>query len=131
MTSNLQKDIKYWLDIADYDIKTAAAMLKTGRYLYVLVTCEQAVEKILKALVTIKTKEFPPRTHNLLKLAGIVGVNLTEEDKLFLEKLTYYYLETRYPETIARISKEIDRKTAKEYFEKSNKIIKWLTQKIK
>jgi HEPN domain-containing protein len=131
MTADLQKDIKYWLDIADYDIKTAVAMLKTGRYLYVLVTCQQAVEKILKALVTIKTKEFPPRTHNLLKLVGIVGLNLTEEDKLFLEKLGYYYLETRYPETVAKISKEINHKIAKEYFEKSNKIIKCLKQKIK
>ena len=27
--------VKYWLDIADYDIETAKVMLRGGRYLYV------------------------------------------------------------------------------------------------
>lgn len=27
--------IKYWTDLSDYDLKTAKAMLKTKRYLYV------------------------------------------------------------------------------------------------
>ncbi len=26
---------QYWLDLAEYDIETARAMLQTGRYLYV------------------------------------------------------------------------------------------------
>lgn len=119
------------MDIAIYDLETAEAMLKTARYLYVLFACQQAIEKILKALVTAKMKEFPPRIHNLVKLADISGVIFSEEDKLFLDKLSYYYLETRYPEDIIKISKQINHKLAKKYFEKTREIVRWLKPKIK
>jgi len=36
---------KYWIDIADYDIETAKAMLVSKRYLYVGFMCHQAIEK--------------------------------------------------------------------------------------
>ncbi len=106
-------------------------MLKSGRYLYVLFTCQQAVEKALKAVVTAKTGEFPPRIHNLVKLAEIAGIVLDEEQNLFLEKLSYYYLETRYPEDIIKISKQVGKGLAKQYFEKGNKIVKWLREELR
>ena len=40
----------YWEDIAVYDLGTAEAMLNSGRYLYVVFMCQQAVEKITKGL---------------------------------------------------------------------------------
>ncbi len=40
---------------------TARALLKSRRYLYVLFMCQQALEKLLKAHVTARTGEFPPR----------------------------------------------------------------------
>jgi len=42
---------EYWIEIADYDIATAKAMLQTGRYLYVGFMCQQTIEKSLKALI--------------------------------------------------------------------------------
>ena len=42
----------YWLEIADYDLETAKAMLETGRYLYVGFMCHQVIEKTLKAVVS-------------------------------------------------------------------------------
>jgi HEPN domain-containing protein len=127
----LQKDIKYWLDIAEYDFETAKAMLKAGRNLYVLFACQQAVEKILKALITAKTKEFPPRIHNLVKLSELAGLILSAENKMFLEKVSYYYLEARYPEEVLKINKQINRRLANKYFDKTKEIIKWLKQEIK
>jgi HEPN domain-containing protein len=42
--------VKYWIDLAEYDLKkkTARAMLKTKRYLYVAFICHQVIEKMLK-----------------------------------------------------------------------------------
>lgn len=118
------------MDIAEYDFKTAEAMLKAGRYLYVLFACQQAIEKILKALITAKTKEFPPRIHNLVKLAQLLSLKLSEEDKLLLEKISYYYLETRYPEEVVKINKQINRKLTKKYLDETKEIIKWLKHEI-
>lgn len=65
----------YWLELSDYDIITAQAMLETQRLLYVGFMCHQAIEKILKAYCSEKTNEQPPYTHNLTRLAEISGIS--------------------------------------------------------
>jgi len=85
----MQKDIDYWVELSKYDIKTADAMFKSRRYLYVLFTCQQAVEKTLKALVTKNIKKFPPKTHDLLKLTELSGIDVDETKKEFLSRLLF------------------------------------------
>lgn len=41
--------VRYWVELSDYDLDTAQAMLETRRYLYVGFMCHQVIEKILKA----------------------------------------------------------------------------------
>jgi len=50
---------------------------------------------------------------------------------LFLDKLSYYYLETRYPEDIIKIGKQVGKGLAKQYFEKGQKIIKSLREELR
>lgn len=37
--------VTYWIEMSDYDLETADAMLLTGRYLYVGFMCHQTIEK--------------------------------------------------------------------------------------
>ncbi len=127
----MQKDIDHWVSLAEYDIKTADAMFKSGRYLYVLFTCQQAVEKTLKALVTKNTKQFPPKTHDLLRLLELSATDIDDTRKEFLAKLAFYYIETRYPQELSQISKDINKKIALEYLNNTKSLLKWLKQKLK
>jgi HEPN domain-containing protein len=99
-TAVMNPDAQRWRDLAVYDLGTAEAMLAAGRYLYVLFCCQQAVEKHLKGLIVERCGIFPPRTHDLAKLAH--GANITPNDgqDLFLRTLTKYYVGTRYPEEV-------------------------------
>ena len=45
----MNDNVKYWVEMSDYDFDTANAMLETKRYLYVGFMCHQTIEKILKA----------------------------------------------------------------------------------
>jgi HEPN domain-containing protein len=47
---NSQEKYEYWLDIANYDLETASAMLAGSRWLYVVFMCQQAIEKLVKGL---------------------------------------------------------------------------------
>ena len=123
----MDKDILYWINLSKYDIDTAKAMLASRRYLYVLFTCQQAIEKMLKALVVKNTGSFPPKIHDLVKLLTIAGIEAPDEKKEFLAKLNYYYLETRYPAELLEISKLIKRQTALNIFNETRKMLKWLT----
>ncbi len=130
--NNWPPKIKVWMDRVNYDWDTAQAMNKTGRYLYVVFMCQQAVEKTLKALLAFQGKEIKP-IHNLSKLAELAGI-LHEFDKeahVFVDKLSNYYLNARYKETIDTLSRAIGKIEAKEYLAKTEKVIIWLTQKMK
>jgi HEPN domain-containing protein len=55
-----------WSEQGNYDLETARAMLQSGRFVYVLFCCQQAVEKMLKGVIAKTTGEMPPRIHNLM-----------------------------------------------------------------
>jgi HEPN domain-containing protein len=91
--------------------ETARAMYKTGRYLYVVFMCQQAVEKALKALLALQGKEIKP-IHKLPMLAENAGIlqEFDEETRVLFENLSGYYLNARYKETIQSLSKAIGKK---------------------
>jgi HEPN domain-containing protein len=126
----MDKDILYWISLSRYDINTAKAMLTSRRYLYVLFTCQQAIEKMLKALVIKNTGNFPPKIHDLVKLLTIAGIESTDEKREFLAKLNYYYIETRYPAELSKISKLIKRQTALNIFNETREMLTWLKSKV-
>lgn len=66
---NKSEKINYWIEIAEYDLKTAKVMRDGKRYLYVGFMCHQSAEKALKALYTKLKNETPPFIHNLLFLS--------------------------------------------------------------
>ena len=125
------KDILSWVELSDYDIKTAKAMQKAGRYLYVLFCCQQAIEKRLKAIIVKETKEFPPKLHDLIRLLELTKISLNNEQELFLRKLSNFYIETRYPEEMHEINKKVNAKLAAKYLKDAEELIKCLNQQLK
>lgn len=103
---------KGWMEQAVYDLKTAEAMLKTGRYLYVAFMCQQAVEKILKGIICERTDKTPPYLHRLEALLRIANISVSQEKIAFLNLLTRYYINARYPEHKQKLAKGLNRKTA-------------------
>ncbi len=125
-------NVKIWIDRVEYDMETANAMYKTGRYLYVVFMCQQAVEKAFKAVLSLQRRPIIP-IHNISKLAKKADMleELTEEQRILLDNLSTYYLNSRYKETIQELSRAIGNETSKEYLEKSKDFIQWLIQRMK
>jgi len=74
--------------------------------------CQQAIEKILKACATVKTGEFPPRIHNLTRLSELAALEFSEEERKLLERLSLYYLQSRYPPEIQSLAKKVSKSMA-------------------
>ena len=73
---------KKWLERVDYDLQTADAMLRTGRYIYAVFMCQQAVEKVMKAFINNTGSQVLP-IHNLRRLAENSGlISELDEEKL-------------------------------------------------
>ncbi|HEU5406745.1 MAG TPA: HEPN domain-containing protein [Nitrospira sp.] len=109
-----------------YDLGTADAMLAAGRYLYVLFCCQQAVEKHLKGLIVERCSTFPPRTHDLVKLAHVAKVTPDDSQDLFLRTLTKYYVGTRYPEEVRTLADEATRELVTRLLTQTKDLLRWL-----
>lgn len=117
---------RQWADQARYDLETADAMLQAGRYLYVLFCCQQAVEKAIKALIVRRTGEFPPRVHNLLRLAEVAQIESDGERIRFLGELSGYYIQSRYPEEIKAAGSAVTAELAREVLSKTEQTVIWV-----
>ncbi len=112
----LKETVKYWLDIAEYDLETAKAMLATRRYLYVGFMCHQTIEKALKAILSKQEFELVPKVHNIVKLAKQSNMynNMTEKEKDFLEMLLPLNIEARYPSHKQRMLESLNEENCKQ-----------------
>ena len=130
MTQEEQK--KYWLDIAEYDIDTAEAMYQTGRWLYVAFMCHQVIEKTLKAYWCATQPNDPPYTHNHKRLAdgsGLYGI-MSEEQKDFLNTITNYNIEARYPEDKEALSHMLTPQTCRNIIDETKQLQQWIKEKL-
>ena len=127
----MNETVQSWLERSSYDLDTAKAMLKTGRYFYVLFCCQQALEKALKAVMVQRTDTMPPRIHNLLSLAERAGIELTAEQRGLFGELSAYYIQSRYPEEIKGLGLKLTRKMASNILIKTGETTQWLFSMIK
>ncbi len=119
-----------WHQLALYDLETAEAMLRTGRWMYVLFCCQQAIEKEIKGLIAAKTGELPPRTHNLMRLAEHCGLVPDGYTAQRLRALTAYYIETRYPDEVATLAAQADAELARDTLQETREVLRWLSSPI-
>ena len=130
----MKENAKYWLDIADYDIETAKAMLKTSRYLYVGFMCHQVIEKALKAIIArdCAESELPPKIHHLLKLADRAGLfsKMSTEQQSFLKELNPMNIETRYPEYKEQIAVGLTNDICFGILARTEELLCWIKEQL-
>ena len=119
-----------WADRARYDLDTARAMLDSERHLYVLFCFQQAVEKMIKAVIAERSGECPPRLHNLLRLAEQAGVALDQSQTVLMEDLSRFYTQSRYPEEISALSRGLDRQRGKHVLNQTEDMVQWLSSML-
>ena len=119
-----------WASKARYDLETAKAMLDAGRDEYVLFCSQQALEKMLKAIVAKATSEMPPRLHNLVTLAEAARVELSPSHRPLLELLTRFYFTGRYPAGPDQIPLPAGHVQAEQVFAQSEEVFGWLSSML-
>lgn len=101
----MKKATLNWLQSSEYDLSTAATLLKNRRYIYVAFMCHLALEKTLKAVLSEMYKELPPYTHNLNRLIELANISLPEGHQVFVNKINLQSVPTRYPEDFKSFQK--------------------------
>lgn len=130
----------YWEEYAQYDLDTAVVMIDTGRYLYSVFMCQQAVEKIVKGIYVLYTGEEPIKTHNIALVFDKLcdrdefSKAVTEEDfdrrrdeytPVFV-RLLAFYISARYPAYKEKLTSMLTKAEAQEIMDKTKKVFAWV-----
>jgi HEPN domain-containing protein len=128
----MDKYVSHWLERSNYDLETAKAMLDAGRYLYVAYMCQQAIEKLLKAIIAQHGKENLP-IHNLNRIAELAELRreLAAEQVDLLAELTAYNIEARYGDYKESLTEVVDTQKASALYAQTKGLFQWLYTKIR
>lgn len=126
----MDKHIKYWIDSAGHDLDVAESLFANAKYDWCLFIAHLVLEKTMKALYVKNKNDFPPRTHDLLRLIEYIDLEIDEETIEFLDSVNTFNISTRYPDEKLRFYRLCTKDFAAENFARIKEIRKWLLEKI-
>lgn len=126
----MEKKVDYWLNSAKHDIEVAETLFQNGKYDWCLFIAHLVLEKTLKACFVKCKGDFPPRTHDLVRLVDMSGITLDEETLEFLDSVNTFNISTRYPDEKFKFYKLCTHEFTAQNFSRIKEIQKWLMDKI-
>ncbi len=124
------KLVSYWIESSDDDFDTMIALLESKRYNWALFVGHLLIEKLLKALYVNVNGDFPPYIHNLIRLAEICKLELTEEQKIFLATITAFNINTRYDDYKMSFQKKCTSEYTIKWIENIKSTRQWIKKLI-
>jgi hypothetical protein len=89
------------------------------------------IEKLLKACLIKRKESAVPHIHQLLKIAQMAGLQLSEDQENFLLEVTAFNIHARYPDYKQKFYKKADQLFAEKYIQKIKEFRQWLIEEIK
>jgi HEPN domain-containing protein len=127
-----EEHITYWCESAQHDLEAAESMFESGRYDWCLFVAHLALEKIIKAIfVDRNDNNIPPKIHNLVRLAELSKIELSDEQKFILDKINDFNIQARYPDYKLEFYKRCTKEYTTEYFDKIKEFYRWFKSRLK
>jgi HEPN domain-containing protein len=121
----------YWLQSAKIDYKAMLSLFNNGHYMWALFVGHLVLEKLLKAYYIKYVNGTAPYIHNLTHLAEKSNLQLSEEQKDFLDEVTTFNIKARYPDYKNRFYKKATRQFTEKYMRRIKEFKQWLSGKIR
>lgn len=118
--------IEYWQKSAEADLIVAEHLFEKKDYPYCLFIGHLVLEKMLKALYVKNIDNNTPYKHSLPLLAQKTGLKLSEEQEAFLEEVTDFNTEARYPDIKFSFYKRCTKDFTNDYFKRIKDFYQWL-----
>ncbi len=125
----MRREIENWWKQANNDFEKAGVLFGSKNYDGTSFYCQQAVEKALKAVILLRTKEKKVEGHSLVHLGNLAGV----PQAFFsgLKKLSPQYFLSRYPDVTEEVPYELyDENLAEEFLNIAHEVLQWIKKQL-
>jgi len=122
-----EKQIAYWRDGAAEDWEIAQELLTSKRVRHGLFFAHLSLEKLLKAHVCCHTRDLAPRLHNLVRLAELAALPLSQHRIDVLAEMNAFNIEGRYPDLLMPPP---SLEEANDYLRRAEEVYQWLMKQL-
>ena len=121
---DIEKQVAHWRTGADEAWEAAVDMInKDRRIQFGLFFVHLALEKIIKAHIWRVREKIPPHIHNLVRLAELAELPLSDKNKKALAEINEFNIEGRYSDLLGP---PISFQDARGYLRKAKGTFEWL-----
>lgn len=120
---DLKKQIEYWRNGSKEDFEVAELLFSSKKYQHALFFAHLAIEKNIKGHITKKTKNIPPKIHQLIKLAELAGLQPDNKMREFLVAFDVFQIQGRYP---VLYKSKLTQKETRNLMQFAKKVLEWL-----
>jgi HEPN domain-containing protein len=93
----MKETTKDWFTAAEDDLLSAKKLIGEERLTNIVAFhCQQCIEKSIKGIIE-EQNQPSVKSHDLLRLRDIIGIQLTEQETTLLETINEVYIDARYP----------------------------------
>ena len=125
--------MNYWIESANDDYDTMMYMKIGKQNTWCLFMGQMVIEKLLKAIYAKNniSEPFAPKSHDLLYLAQKINLTVTEQQKLYLNEITRFNLNSRYDDYKREFFNKCTDEYTEEQINKVEEVKQWLEELLK
>ncbi len=127
---NIDRIVKHWLESADKNYDTMSNLVNSRDYSWALFLGHLVIEKTLKALYVKRLEKHAVFSHDLLRLASLINLELSEEFVEWLDEITTFNLNARYDNYKQDFYKLCTKDFADIWLDRIEKINLWLRSQL-
>ncbi len=127
---NTDEIIHYWQESAEQNYTTMKNLVKSKDYSWALFLGHLVIEKLLKAVYIKKHYKHSIFSHDLLRLAKKIEIDIPGEYEEWLDEITTFNLNARYDNFKQSFYKLCTKNFAGEWIDKIEIIRKWLINQL-
>jgi HEPN domain-containing protein len=127
---NVDPIILHWRESSEENYATMKNLIKTKEFAWSLFLGHLVIEKLLKALYVKKLQKHPIFSHDLLRLAKMIEIELPDDYDEWLDKITTFNLNARYDNYKQSFSKLCTVEFSNEWIGKIEILRKWLISQL-
>lgn len=120
---DIPKLVDHWRQGALEDWEVASDLVGRGRYRHGLFFAHLAIEKAVKAYVSLRTQDVPPKIHNLVRLCELAGLEPRIEHAGILADMNAFSLAGRYPDSLPA---PVGQDEAQRLLAQAHEVLQWL-----